>query len=330
MDGAHDKVRIGLLGAARIAPRVVVGPAAAGARIDVVAVAARDVQRAEQFAAQHSISCVHDSYDELLADPGIDAVYNPLPNTLHGRWTLAAIKAGKHVLCEKPFAVNESEARTVATAAADAGVVVLEGLHHRYHPLLLRAEEIVRSGELGRLRHVEANFCLSLPVFSDNRWRADLGGGSLLDSGCYVVHLARMFGGEPEVVSATAAMRDGVERAVTARLCFPEGHTGLVRSAMWSRNVLKMSARVTGDRGEMHVLNPIVPQAWHRLRVRTGAGERTERFHRRSSYAYQLDAFAAAVLDGGPVLTPPDDAVRTMAVLDAIRTAAGLPLPQPA
>jgi predicted dehydrogenase len=330
MHDKHSKLRIGLLGAARIAPRVVVGPAAAGTRVEVAAVAARDPRRAKEFAERFGVPRVHADYDELLADPDIDAVYNPLPNTLHGRWTLAAIKAGKHVLCEKPFAVNETEARDIATAAAGSDVVVMEGLHYRYHPLLLRAEEVVRSGELGRLRHVETNFCLSLPVFSDNRWRAELGGGALLDSGCYVAHMARLFGGEPEVVSATAALRDGVERAVVARLRFPEGHTGLLRSAMWSRQVLRLSARVVGERGELHVLNPIVPQAWHRLRVRTGHGSRTERFHRRSSYAYQLDAFASAVLDGGPVLTPPEDAVRTLAVLDGIRAAAGLPFVEPA
>lgn len=323
-------LRIGLLGAARITPRVITGPAAEDDRVEVVAVAARDRDRAEQFAAKHGVARVHDSYQDLLTDKDVDAVYNPLPNTLHGTWTTAAVKAGKHVLCEKPFAMNTAEATEVAEVAAGTGLVVMEALHYRYHPLLRRVEEVVRSGELGTLKHIEANFCLSLPVFSDNRWRAELGGGALLDSGAYVVHLARILGGEPEVVSATAAMRGGVERSVTALLRFPGGHTGLLRSAMWSSNVLRMSARVTGDRGELHVLNPIIPQAWHRLRVRTADGERVERLTRRSSYAYQLDAFTAAVLDGVPTLTPPEDAVRTLAVIDGIYTAAGLPVRTPA
>jgi len=145
------------------------------------------------------------------------------------------------------------------------------------------------------------------------------------------VHMVRTFGGAtPEVVSAQAKLRDPqVDRAMTAELRFPGGHTGRVRCSMWSSNLLNMSAKVIGERGELRVFNPVVPQLFHRLSVRSANGKRVERFGRRPTYSYQLDAFAAAVLRGEPVKTTPQDAVENMTVIDAIYRAAGLPLREP-
>jgi predicted dehydrogenase len=324
-------VRIGILGAARIAPSALIGPARGNNEVVVAAVAARDTARAQAFAAEHDIGRTHDSYDALIADPGIDAVYNPLPNSLHGRWTRAALAAGKHVLCEKPFTANAAEAREVADLGATSGLVVMEAFHYRYHPLTLRIEEIIASGELGKLKRVEAAMCFPLPKFSDIRYNYALGGGATMDAGCYAVHMARTFGGgTPEVVSAQAKLHDPqIDRAMTAELRFPAGHTGRVRCSMWSSNLLQFNARVSGDRGELRVLNPVVPHLFHRLSVRSAGGKRVERFSRRPSYAYQLDAFAAAVLHGQAVKTTPEDAVENMTVIDAIYRAAGLPLREP-
>ena len=172
-----DRLRVGTLGAARIAPGALIKPARRVPEVTVTAVAARDPGRARQFAARHGIAVVHDSYEALIADPDIDAVYNPLPNSLHAPWTLRAIAAGKHVLCEKPFASNEAEAAEVADAARSAGLVVMEAFHYRYHPLARRMRDIV-AGELGRLGHVEAALCIPLPRFSDIRYRFDLAGGA--------------------------------------------------------------------------------------------------------------------------------------------------------
>jgi hypothetical protein len=163
-------VRIGILGAARVAPLALIKPAQGNAEVVVAAVAARDVSRAQAFAAKHGIARVHDSYEALIADPELDAVYNPLPNSLHGRWTRAALTAGKHVLCEKPFTANATEAREIAELAAKSDRVVMEGFHYRYHPLTLRAEQIIASGELGKLERVEAALCFLLPKFSDIRY----------------------------------------------------------------------------------------------------------------------------------------------------------------
>jgi predicted dehydrogenase len=325
-------LRIGILGAARIAPTALVKPASANSDVEVVAVAARDAGRAQAFAAKHHIGRVHSSYEALLEDPAIDAVYNPLPNGLHGRWTRAALEAGKHVLCEKPFTANAAEAREIADLATTSGRVVMEAFHYRYHPLALRVEEIVASGELGELQRVETALCFPLPRFSDIRYNYDLAGGATMDAGCYAVHMARTFGGgeTPEVVSAQAKLRDAkIDRAMTAELRYPSGHTGRVQCSLWSSTVLKISAKVTGSQGSLSVFNPASPQAYHRLTVRAGGARRVERFPRRASYAYQLDAFAAAVLEGAPVKTSAEDAVKTMSVIDAIYRAAGLPLREP-
>ncbi|PND54894.1 oxidoreductase [Mycobacterium sp. ENV421] len=325
------QIRIGVLGAAQIAPAALIAPAKDNSEFAVAAVAARDLTRAQAFAAKHGIPRVHDSYESLIADPDVDAIYNPLPNGLHGKWTRAAIEAGKHVLCEKPFTANAAEAREIAELAATSDRVVMEAFHYRYHPLALRAEEIIASGELGTVKHVDAAFCFPLPKYSDIRYDYALAGGATMDAGCYAVHMLRTFGGAtPEVVSAQAKLRGSkVDRAMTAQLRFPGGHTGRLRCSMWSTDLLRISLRVTGDRGELFVLNPLLPHLFHRFSVRSDAGKRVERFRRRATYAYQLDAFAAAVLRGEPVRTTPDDSIHTMTVIDSIYRAAALPPREP-
>ena len=301
------------------------------ADVVVTAVAARDGSRARAFAAEHGIAHAYDSYEALLAAPDIDAVYNPLPNGLHGKWTRAALDAGKHVLCEKPFTANADEAREIADLAAKSDRVVMEAFHYRYHPMTLRTEQIIASGVIGELQRVEAALCFPLPKFSDIRYNYSLAGGALMDAGCYAVHIVRTFGGStPEVVSARAKLRDPqIDRAMTAELRFAAGHTGQVRCSMWSARLLEISARVVGDQGELKLFNPVTPQFVNRLSIRSPEGRRVERFSHRPSYAYQLDAFAAAVLRGEPVKTTPEDAIENMTVIDGIYRAAGLPLRQP-
>ncbi|MFC0435730.1 Gfo/Idh/MocA family protein [Kutzneria buriramensis] len=319
-------VRIGVLGAARIAPNALIAPARGNAEAEVVAVAARDRARAAEYARKHGIAKVHGGYEELLADPDIDAVYNPLPNGLHAQWTLAALAAGKHVLCEKPFTSNATEAATVAEAADNSGLVVMEAFHYRYHPLAQRVVDIVASGEVGKLKHVQAALCFPLPKFSDIRYNRELAGGAMMDAGCYALHMVRLLGGdEPDVVSAHAKLhKPDVDRAMKADLVFPKGHTGSLTASLWSADLLKITASAIGDKGRLDVFNFVAPQAYHRLTVRTADGKRVERLSKRPSYSYQLDAFCAAVLRGEPVLTPPSDSIKNMTVIDEIYRKAGL------
>jgi predicted dehydrogenase len=325
-------LRIGIVGASRFAPMTLIKPARENPEVEVAAVAARDASRAQAFAAKHGIAHAHDSYQALVADPELDAVYIVLPNNLHGRWTQAALAAGKHVLCEKPFTANAAEAREIGKLAAESDRVVMEAFQYRYHPLTLRLEEILASGELGKLQQVEVALCVLLPKRSNaNIYDYPLAGGATMDAGSYAVDMARAFGGStPEVVSAQAKLSDPrVDRAMTAELRFANGHTGRIRCAVWSSDLMRASAKVVGDRGELRVLSPAAPHMFRRLSVRSTDGNRVERFPRRSAYAYQLDAFAAAVLRGKPVKTTPEDAIENMTVIDAIYDAAGLPLRQP-
>ncbi|MEU7588269.1 Gfo/Idh/MocA family oxidoreductase [Micromonospora sp. NPDC049230] len=325
-------LRVGLLGASRIAPAAVIRPARKTPGVTIAAVAARDDRRGRRYATKYDIPTVHDDYQSLISDPAIDAVYVPLPNGLHGQWTIAAMRQGKHVLCEKPLTANAAEARVVEAEAHESGSVMMEAVHYRYHPVALRMIEIVRSGEIGALRHVEAALCAPYARFSDIRYRLDLAGGALMDPGCYAVHMVRtVAGAEPEVVSARAELRpSGIDRAVTAELAFPGGVTGRIVTSLWSSDLFRLSVRAVGERGEMRVFNPLLPQLGHRIVTRVHRrARRVEHLTRRPSYAFQLDAFAAAVRDGTPVLTNATDAVRTMSVIDAVYDAAGLPRRQP-
>ena len=325
-------VRIGILGASSFAPTTLINPAKGNDEVVVAAVGARDMSSAEAFAAKHGIARAHGSYEALIADPDLDAVYVLVPTSMHGKWTRAALAAGKHVLCEKPFAANAAEAREIAELAAKSDRVVMEAIQFRHHPLTLRVEQIIASGELGKLQRVDAALCVLLRNFSGNCYNYSFAGGAMMDAGSYVVNMLRTFGGStPEVVSARAKLRGPeVDRAMTAELWFASGHTGRLRCALWSSNLFRASAKVVGDRGELRWLSPAAPHLFPRLSIRAAGGKRVEHFPRRATYAYQLDAFAAAVLRGEPVKTTPEDAIENHTVIDAIYRAAGLSLRKPA
>jgi predicted dehydrogenase len=319
-------IRIGVLGAARIVPTALLRPARIVRGVRVAALAARDPERARAYAVKWSVARAHTDYEAVVADPDLDAIYVPLPNSLHAQWTLRAIAAGKHVLCEKPFTSNAAEAQQVADASAGTGLVVMEAFHYRYHPLMRRVLTLLGDGAIGTVRHVETALSFPLPRFADIRYRLDLGGGALMDAGCYALHCLRQFGpGEPWVVGAQAKLRSpGVDRAMTVHLRFPDGATGRIRCSLWSRHLLGVSARIIGDAGELRVLNFVAPHIFHRLSVRTAGRRWHERVPGESTYTHQLRAFKAAVRNGTPVLTPAHDAIVTMRLIDDAYRAAGL------
>ena len=324
-------LRIGVLGAAKIAPSALIRPARRVDEVEVTAIAARDRAKAERFAAKHGIPNVHDSYQALIDDPSIDAIYNPLPNGLHGRWTIAGLEAGKDVLCEKPFTANADEAEAVAAVADRSGRVVMEAFHYRYHPLIDRILEIIRD-ELGAVRHVETCMIIPLPSRRDIRWQLDLAGGSAMDVGCYTIHLLRTLAGEePEVIRASARERSpGIDRWLQADMHFASGATGKVTASMLSRRLLSLGARVEGDKGELRVFNPYAPHYFARVTVRSNGRKRTmPRPSREPTYLFQLRAFTGAVLRGEPILTGPADSIANMRVIDAAYRAAGLEPRQP-
>ncbi|MEV6944484.1 Gfo/Idh/MocA family oxidoreductase [Streptomyces sp. NPDC051172] len=324
----REPLRIGVLGAARITERALIDPArTTGHRL--VAVAARDRSRAEAFAAEHGVERVADSYAALLADPEVEIVYNPLANGLHGPWNLAALAAGKHVLSEKPSASNAEEAAEVREAAAKAGTVFMEAFHYLFHPVTRRLHELLAGGELGELQRVETMVAIPAPEDGDPRWSLPLAGGAVMDLGCYSLHAVRMpapwAGGAPRLVSARGGERagaPGVDEWLDADLAFPNGATASARCHM-AYDKLEMSCRIIGSRGEALAPNFVLPQMDDRIVIRTADGERTERLGTRSSYTYQLEAFAARVREGTPLPLDADDALATMTLIDESYRAAG-------
>jgi predicted dehydrogenase len=263
-----NPLRIGTLGSSRIAEKALFDPSLAVPEVTVAAVAARDKSRAEALALRHGLPKAYGSYDEMLGDPDIDAVYNPLPNSLHAPWTLAAIAAGKHVLCEKPFTSNAEQAAQVAAAADASGLVVMEAMHYRYHPLIRRLREV--AGELGPVRHIQCwtSFVIENP--DDIRYDHALGGGALMDGGCYAIDFMRLFG-EPAVTGALAdpygldpaagghggvvPPGKGVDRAMAVRLAFGDGATGWFESAFTRDGEFRADAHVICRDGHVWLTN---------------------------------------------------------------------------
>jgi len=317
----------GVLGAAKIAPRALVEPCADDPSVSIRCVAARARARAESFARDHGIPRVHDGYEEVIADAGIDAVYNPLPISLHKRWTIEALRAGKHVLCEKSFAANAQEAEEMARVAAETGLVLMDAFHYRYHPVFRRAREVVESGQLGAIRTVEAAFHVPVTDPEDIRMNYATGGGVTMDIGCYPISWARhITGEEPVEVTATAEVGPPhVDTFLAAELRFPSGTLARVSGDMRPGVRLRMDLKVSGERGELYVRNPLVPQMGHRIDLDLGGEKTSEELDHRTTYAYQLDAFGAAVRDGKPLWTDAEDAVQQMRLIDRCYETAGLP-----
>lgn len=320
-----ESLRFGVLGAASITPKALIEPAHVVPGVTVDAIAARDASRAAAFAQKHRIPRSLPSYAALIDDPAIDAIYNPLPNSAHAEWTIKALRAGKHVLCEKPLASNADEAVAMAAAARETGRVMMEAFHWRHHPLAEEMRRIVRSGEIGTIRHVEANMCIPLPLPNNIRYDYRLAGGAAMDTGCYAINIVRdLAGAEPEVISADARLwGEQIDRWMTAELRFANGVTGRMTCSLLSSTLLRIDATVRGDQGELYVINPVAPHLWHRARVQTSAGSRTMHVAGEATYTHQLRDFVRAV-HGETLRWGPDDAIANMRVIDAAYRAAGL------
>jgi predicted dehydrogenase len=322
-------IRIGILGAARIAPRGIVTPANDLLGAEVVAIASRDLARARDFAAQHSIPLALGSYAELISRDDIDLVYVPLPPSAHLEWCTAALNSGKHVLVEKPFANNALDAAQIVAAARAAGRHVIEGFHYRYHPLFERALTELRRGVVGPVRRIEAVFNAVLPdTPGELRYIEELGGGALMDLGCYCMHWIRTVAGdEPTVVRASAkCVVPGVDIATEAELAFTSGPTATLRCSMQPDDgAMNRRLRVEGDKGVLEFDNPVSPHAGATLSIETdvpsaphmvSGGDTT--FH------FQLRHVLAVIEGRVTALTGGEDAVYNMRAVDAVYRAAGL------
>jgi predicted dehydrogenase len=318
-------IRWGVLGAANIALKKVIPAMQKGSLTEVTAIASRNLTKAREAAGQLAIPKAYGSYKELLEDPDIDAIYNPLPNHLHVPWSVKAAEAGKHVLCEKPIAMSAVEAQTLIRARDAAGVLVGEAFMVKTHPQWLRAREIVQSGELGELRAISSVFSYFNRDPANVRNVPAYGGGGLMDVGCYPITMSRfIFGREPLRVSGLVSSDPefGIDYLASAILDFGSGEAVFSCSMQM---VPYQTFQVFGTKGRVHIEIPFnaPPDRPCRIFVDNGkdlfgGGMRTEEFPVCDQYTIQGDAFSRSILDGTPVPVSLEDAVQNMAVIEAV------------
>jgi D-xylose 1-dehydrogenase (NADP+, D-xylono-1,5-lactone-forming) len=316
--GLRRPLRWGILGCARVA-RWQVAPAFREVKHGTLrAIASRDPSTARDTAKALKIPVAHDSYRALLEDPEIDAVYIPLPNDLHQPWTLEALGAGKHVLCEKPFALNAGQAREMTNRAESRGLMVSEAFMWRHQPRTLALLRMVREGAIGELRLIRVSF--SFPL-TDDPWRLDpaRGGGALSDVGCYALNAARLFAGsEPAEVRSLSKMgTTGVELSITAELRFANGTLALIDASY--EQPLRNASELVGSLGTIEVPDAFIPPRRPVALLRVDGRTRRRKFPRANPYAAMFDAFAREVAEGSP--STAEDGVLQMAALDAVREA---------
>ena len=323
---------IGCLGAARITPKALIDPARARDDVDVVAVAAREAGRVEAFAQEYSIRSIETDYDALVRRADVDAIYNALPPSRHADLTIKALAAGKHVLCEKPLAMNAAEARAMAEAARGSSAVLLEAFHYRFHPAFKTALDLVRSGALGRLRTCRAVFNVEIPERAGEiRHTLAVGGGALMDLGCYPVHWARtLLGGTGRVVSARATEGlAGIDLEMSARVEFEGGVMAELETSMAKGTERGARVEVIGDKARLVMINPIAPHMGYRIELwpeGAGAAEIIAEAPAggRTTYDYQLAHFVDLVAGKAEPVLPPEDGVANMMLIDEIYRAAGM------
>ena len=312
------KIRWGILSTANIGMAKVTPAIQKSAHSEVVAIASRDLGKAQDAAAKLGIAKAYGSYEELFADPEIDAIYNPLPNHLHVPMTLAAARAGKHVLCEKPIALNAADAEALRAIPPD--IIVLEAFMVRFHPQWLRARDIIRSGELGEIRAIQAVFTYFNVDPNNVRNQADIGGGGIMDIGCYPVTAARfLFEAEPSRV-VSLVERDpsfGTDRLASVLADFGQGRQlSLICATQAMRH---QSLLVLGSKGKLEIAVPFTPAIGPTtLTIETGEPARSETLPDCDQYTEQAEAFALAVLGEKPLPWDVEDAIASMKVLDAI------------
>ncbi|KAJ3927908.1 MAG: NAD(P)-binding protein [Lentinula lateritia] len=364
----NQPIKFGILGAANIAPAVLIIPAKSHAEVIVYAVAARDQVKAEKFAKQHGIAKVYggsSGYQQLLDDPEVDAIYNPLPNGLHFEWTMKALLAGKHVLCEKPMADTADEVRQMFDLAEKKGLVLLEAFHYRFHPAIQRARAILDSGELGKIKSIDLKFALAAGYMKDSdiRFNLALGGGAMMDLGCYSLNCIRyLSSSDPiSVVSATPLSLKSanitetkIDRGMSATLALPNDVLASMEvdlSMPWEffpPKLYKMWVEVKCEGGNMGVQNFVLPTFWHSIQVSNKVGgtttKRVEKVYKFAdahiddhskaldlgedwwlTYRYQLEAFVDKLMGRTPqTWVTREDSIANMQWIENIYEKAGI------
>lgn len=318
-------VKWGVLSTAKIGLEKVIPAMQRAGSCDIVAIASRDLSRAQAAAAELGIPKAYGSYEELIADPDIEAIYNPLPNHLHVSWSAKAAQAGKHVLCEKPLSLTAEEAGALIEARDRTGVLIEEAFMVRHHPQWRRAREIIRSGRIGTLRAIQACMVYNNPDPNNIRNMADIGGGGLYDIGSYPITVSRfLFESEPERAVALLERDPNfhTDRLTSALLKFPEGQAVFTCSTQIARF---QAFHAMGTEGWLRFELPFTMEPERPCRIMIGNGDLpgplpcdTETLDPVDHYTCQGDDFSRAIRDGGPLEFPLENAVANMRVIDAV------------
>ena len=322
-------LRIGLLGASRIAKDALIIPAAERGDVEITSVAARDVQRAQTYAQECQIPHASHTYQQLVESNQIDLIYIGLPPGQHCEWALRALDHGKHVLCEKPFAMNADEACQMVNVAAERPGQLIEAFHYRFHPMMHRLLTVLDSGIIGKILNLTAHFNIAVSRHSNEfRYHRKVGGGALMDLGCYPVHWVRtVIGEEPEVTAASSRYATSfddppaqVDIETTASLQFPSGVEANISCSMDEALSSEIDARlqIVGSEGEIIAENPLQPALGSALKIRTTRSVATEPFSS-ATFPYQLDHVIRQLQGKVSPLTGGVDAIANMKIIDAIR-----------
>lgn len=316
-----SKLGWGLLSTARI-NRAILGDMPASKRGQVVAVGSRDAARAEAYAKEKGIPRWHGSYEALLADPDVHIIYNPLPNHLHAEWTIKALEAGKHVLCEKPFALTLAEVDAMYAAAQKAGRALAEAFMYRHHPKTLKTKELVESGALGEVRFMRASFSFALDRPDDGRWDPTMGGGALWDVGCYPVSLARYLFGAPERVEGWQRLApSGVDGTFTGTLYFANQRVAQFDCSF--QMPYRTQAEIVGAEGLLTLTRPFQPD-FPEAKLLLQRGDNVEEIvlDNPGRYWAEIEDMHDAVLNGTPPrITPAETRGHVETILDLYRAA---------
>lgn len=318
-----EQVRWGVLGCANFARKTAIPAMLKASNVHLAAVASRTKERAEEFAREFGCERAYGSYEELLADDSIQAIYNPLPNGMHGEWVIKTSKAGKHSLCEKPFTSTADEAIAVAGAARAEGVQVMEAFMWRFHPQHALARKAIDDGEIGPVRIVRSTFSFSIVRATNIRLSAELDGGSVMDVGCYTISGSRFyFGKEPSTAYARGHFDPeyGVDMSMAGLLDFGDGRA-LIDCGF--HVPFRCEIEVVGEKGRIHIPKSFLPDESATIRI----NDTEHRLPPTNQYVLEFEHFSRCILEGRATRYGLDDAIAQMKVVDAVRRSmkSGLP-----
>jgi xylose dehydrogenase (NAD/NADP) len=312
------RLRWGLLSTARI-NQALLPPLRSSARNELTAVASRDLDRAKAYADEQKIPHAFGSYEAMLADPDVDIIYNPLPNSLHTEWTIKAAQAGKHVLCEKPLAITVEDVDAITAAAKKASVVVMEAFMYRHHPQTLRVKELVESGTIGNLQLIRGSFTFNISNESDVRLNSSLGGGSIWDIGCYPISYARLIAGaEPVEVFGwqITGKGSGVDESFTGQMRFSNGVYAQFDCGF--RTPQRTHIELVGNKGSITIKKPFIPRLNEEIIITNGDEKRVLTIPGEDLYLGEVENMADAILDGKATRMSLADSRNNVATIKAL------------